>query len=163
LVRFLHWPLEIVHDASVNSPVPLSLARPIRCFGGPASHLWSSKATKRSVTHHETSRPDSYPRPHHPAPVRYLHRPLRPQDPFANVHVSTAPNCRQPRLAGRRRPHRIHVRRREAYLAATRLRRAPCGSGTRLARAACRPLVARARVVLYFSCPKSLRLGNSIH
>ena len=82
----------------------------------------ASRLTRRPRPHsYSRAAPPPSPHGHH------LHRPIRPQGALRNVHASAAPNCRQPRPPpasprGRRDgAGRVHVRRREAYLAATRL------------------------------------------
>jgi len=72
---------EIVQDASVTPPAPLSLARPIRRRESPVISE-SDETFRHRVT--RCPRPHSYSRASpSPSPSsEHLHRPLRPQDPL---------------------------------------------------------------------------------
>jgi hypothetical protein len=103
----------------------------------------SDETFRHRVTRRPRSHSYSRTAPSPSPSSEHLHRPLRPQDPLderprvgsAQLSAAAAAPARTRRPRGRRDgADRGHVRRREAYLAATRPRRAPCG--TRLARAA---------------------------
>jgi len=148
-----------VQDASVTPPAPLSLARPIRRRESPVISE-SDETFRHRVT--RRPRPRSYSRAAAPpsiSTVRSARWTLeeRPRVGSAQLSAAAAAPARTRRPRGRRDgADRGHVRRREAYLAATRPRRAPCGSGTRLARAA---LLAANTVVVSPAPP----LGDQAH
>jgi len=125
---------EIVQDASVTPPAPLSLARPIRRRESPVISE-SDETFRHRVT--RRPRPRSYSRAAAPpsiSTVRSARRTPsrnRPRVGSAQLSAAAAAPARTRRPRGRRDgAGRVHVRRREAYVR----RRATCG--TRLARAA---------------------------